>query len=74
MGETAILDSLVSNDKEFWYGAKINLTRLFMRKLGIAEDKRHSFDDTASNLEVLFGTVESIISKRYRYLQEVTKG
>ncbi|XP_058448854.1 uncharacterized protein K02A2.6-like [Malaya genurostris] len=58
--------------------------RLLMRKLGSAEHERYvsyilpkspkeyKFSDTVEKLKTLFGTAESVISKRYRCLQ-VTK-
>ncbi|XP_053691563.1 uncharacterized protein K02A2.6-like [Sabethes cyaneus] len=59
--------------------------RLLIRKLGLAEHERYlsfilpktpkdfTFDETVTKLTGLFGTSESLISRRYRCLQ-VTKG
>ncbi|XP_055523196.1 uncharacterized protein K02A2.6-like [Wyeomyia smithii] len=55
--------------------------RLLLRKLGLAEHERYvsfilpklpkdySFDETVEKLKNLFGAKESVISRRYRYLQ-----
>ncbi|XP_053690985.1 uncharacterized protein K02A2.6-like [Sabethes cyaneus] len=59
--------------------------RLLIRKLGLAEHERYlsfilpktpkdfTFDETVTKLTGLFGTCESLVSRRYRCLQ-VTKG
>lgn len=57
--------------------------RLLLRKLGMAEHERYSsfilpakpkamtFEDTVNTLKGLFGATESVVSKRYRCLQNV---